>query len=121
MFPIGLTDHIDILKDGASAIYGTDAVAGVLNVFLKHKFRGLELNVSYGNASLGASDDQGEERTYLLAGTGDDHTDIVTGGQFRKRVGEEFYQLVVEGVMNTRPVENHRSNGFFDIDFEHIY
>src|SRR5205807_10287196 len=47
MFPIGLIDHIDILKDGASAIYGTDAVAGVFNVFLKHKFRGLELYASY--------------------------------------------------------------------------
>ncbi|PYI75224.1 MAG: hypothetical protein DMF04_10865, partial [Verrucomicrobia bacterium] len=77
MFPIGLIDHIDILKDGASAIYGTDAVAGVLNVFLKHKFRGLELNASYGNTNLGASNDQGEERSYLLAGTGDDNTDIV--------------------------------------------
>ena len=76
MFPIGLIDHIDILKDGASAIYGTDAVAGVFNVFLKHKFRGLELYASYGNTNLGASNDQGEERGYLLAGTGDDETDI---------------------------------------------
>src|SRR5438477_2209028 len=85
MFPIGLIDHIDILKDGASAIYGTDAVAGVLNVFLKHKFRGLELNASYGNANLGASNDQGEERTYLLAGTGDDNTDIVVYAELYNR------------------------------------
>jgi iron complex outermembrane recepter protein len=85
MFPIGLIDHIDILKDGASAIYGTDAVAGVLNVFLRHKFRGLELNASYGNANLGASNDQGEERTYLLAGTGDDHTDIVVYAELYNR------------------------------------
>src|SRR5207245_1048903 len=77
LFPLGLIDHIDILKDGASAIYGTDAVAGVFNVFLKHKFRGLELYASYGNTNLGASNDQGEERGYLLAGTGDDETDIV--------------------------------------------
>src|SRR5437588_8319825 len=40
MFPIGLIDHVDILKDGASAIYGTDAVSGVVNVFLKQKLRG---------------------------------------------------------------------------------
>src|SRR5437588_12119259 len=33
-FPLGLIDHIDILKDGASPIYGTEAVAGVVNVFL---------------------------------------------------------------------------------------
>ena len=32
LFPLGLIDHIDILKDGASAIYGSDAVGGVFNV-----------------------------------------------------------------------------------------
>src|SRR6266571_1883504 len=77
LFPIGLIDHIDILLDGASAIYGTDAVGGVVNVWLIHRFRGVELYASYGNTNLGASNDQAEERVYLLAGTGDDKTDIV--------------------------------------------
>ena len=36
LIPFPMIDHIDILKDGASAIYGTDAVAGVFNIFLKH-------------------------------------------------------------------------------------
>src|SRR5881392_4409076 len=36
--PLGLIDHIDVLKDGASAIYGADAVAGVFNVWLIHRF-----------------------------------------------------------------------------------
>ena len=76
-FPLGLIDHIDILKDGASPIYGTDAVAGVINVFLIHKFRGLELYASYGNTNLGFANDKGEESFYLLAGTGDDKTNIV--------------------------------------------
>ena len=49
LIPFALVDHIDILKDGASAIYGSDAVAGVFNIFLKHKFRGLEVYASYGN------------------------------------------------------------------------
>jgi outer membrane receptor protein involved in Fe transport len=75
--PLGLIDHIDILKDGASAIYGADAVAGVFNVWLIHKFRGLELYASYGNTNLGSANDMGEERGYLLAGIGDDKTDIV--------------------------------------------
>jgi iron complex outermembrane recepter protein len=75
--PLGLIDHVDILKDGASAIYGADAVAGVFNVWLIHKFRGLELYASYGNTNLGFANDAGEERAYLLAGTGDDKTDII--------------------------------------------
>jgi iron complex outermembrane receptor protein len=85
LFPIGLIDHVDILKDGASAVYGTDAVSGVFNVFLKHKFRGLEIYASYGNTNLGASNDQGEELGYLLAGTGDDKTDIVVYAEFYNR------------------------------------
>src|SRR5438445_2743038 len=76
-FPLGLIDHIDILKDGASPIYGTEAVAGVVNVFMIHHFRGLEVYASYGNANLGFAGDRGEETAYLLAGTGDDKTNIV--------------------------------------------
>src|SRR5437588_1174246 len=76
-FPLGLIDHIDILKDGASPIYGTDAVAGVVNVFLIHKFRGLEVYASYGNTNLGFANERGEEAAYMLAGTGDDKTNIV--------------------------------------------
>src|SRR5438067_4746236 len=83
--PLGLIDHIDILKDGAAAIYGADAVAGVFNVWLIHRFRGLELYSSYGNANLGSANDMGEERGYLLAGTGDDKTDIVVYAEFYKR------------------------------------
>jgi len=85
LFPLGLIDHIDILKDGASAIYGSDAVGGVFNVWLIHKFRGLEIYASYGNTNLGASNDQGEERAYLLAGTGDDRTDIVVYAEVYNR------------------------------------
>jgi iron complex outermembrane receptor protein len=80
-----LIDHIDILKDGASAIYGADAVAGVFNVWLIHKFRGLEIYTSYGNTNLGFANDAGEERGYLLAGTGDDKTDIVIYAEFYNR------------------------------------
>jgi iron complex outermembrane receptor protein len=76
-FPLGLIDHIDILKDGASPVYGADAVAGVVNVFLIHKFRGVEVYASYGNTNLGFANDRGEEAVYLLAGTGDDKTNIV--------------------------------------------
>jgi outer membrane receptor protein involved in Fe transport len=85
MFPFGLIDHIDILKDGASAIYGSDAVDGVFNVWLIHRFRGLEVYASYGNTNLGFANDMGEERAYLLAGTGDDKTDIVLYGEVYNR------------------------------------
>jgi iron complex outermembrane recepter protein len=83
--PLGLIDHIDILKDGASAIYGADAVAGVFNVWLIHRFRDVELYSSYGNTNLGFANDMAEERGYLLAGTGNDKTDIVVYAEFYNR------------------------------------
>jgi len=85
LIPFALVDHIDILKDGASAIYGSDAVAGVFNVFLKHKFRGLEVYASYGNTNLGSSNDAAEREGYLLAGIGDDKTDIVVFVEYYDR------------------------------------
>jgi iron complex outermembrane recepter protein len=77
LIPFPMIDHIDILKDGASAIYGSDAVAGVFNIFLKHRFRGLEIGASIGNTNLGSSNDAREVETWMIAGTGDDKTDIV--------------------------------------------
>ncbi len=83
--PLGLIDHIDVLKDGASAIYGADAVGGVFNVWLIHRFRHVELYSSYGNTNLGSANDAAERRAYLLAGTGDDKTDIVVYAEYYDR------------------------------------
>src|SRR5881397_1693031 len=90
LIPFPMIDHIDILKDGASAVYGSDAVAGVVNFFLVHKFRGLEIGGSYGNTNLGASNDMGEWEAWLKAGTGDDKTDIVVIADFFERTGGLF-------------------------------
>src|SRR5207302_3447743 len=77
LIPFPMIDHIDILKDGASALYGSDAVAGVINIFLRHKFRGLEIGGSIGNTNLGASNDARETEAWMIAGTGDEKTDIL--------------------------------------------
>jgi iron complex outermembrane recepter protein len=85
LIPFPMIDHIDILKDGASAVYGTDAVAGVFNIFLIHKFRGVEIGGSYGNTNTGASNDAGEWEGWIKAGVGDDKTDIVVIADFYNR------------------------------------
>src|SRR6266700_3225390 len=90
LIPFSMIDHIDILKDGASAVYGSDAVAGVFNIFLVHKFRGLEIGGSYGNTNLGASNDMGEWEAWLKAGTGDNKTEIVVIADFWERTGGLF-------------------------------
>src|SRR5947199_6188749 len=90
LIPFSMVDHVDILKDGASAVYGSDAIAGVVNFFLLHKFRGLEIGGTYGNTNLGGSNDMGEWEAWLKAGTGDDKTDIVVIADFFERTGGLF-------------------------------
>src|SRR6476620_2145365 len=77
LIPFPMIDRIEILKDGASAIYGADAIAGVFNIILIHKFRGLEIGGTWGNTNMGASNDARETEAWLKAGTGDDKTDIL--------------------------------------------
>ncbi len=44
--PLNTIERIEILKDGASAIYGSEAIAGVINIILKKDYRGAQLDVS---------------------------------------------------------------------------
>jgi len=45
--PLDIVDRIEVLKDGASAIYGSDAIAGVVNIILRDQFKGLSTQLSY--------------------------------------------------------------------------
>jgi len=56
--PPGLIDHVDVLTGGASAVYGSDAVAGVVNFVMKHDFQGLELDVQTGISEHGNGSSQ---------------------------------------------------------------
>lgn len=56
MIPLAAIERIEILKDGASAIYGTDAVGGVINFIMRQNYQGLDLNASYGATTLGGGD-----------------------------------------------------------------
>lgn len=49
--PLSAVERIEIVADGSSAIYGSDAIAGVVNVILKQDLQGLEAAVRYGEAN----------------------------------------------------------------------
>ncbi len=49
--PLGLVDRIEVLKEGASALYGSDAIAGVVNIVTQRNLAGLEVSTYYGGAS----------------------------------------------------------------------
>ncbi len=64
--PLSAVDRLEIVPDGASAIYGSDAVAGVANIILKRDYRGIEAR-----AGLGVSADGGNftQQYGVLSGT----------------------------------------------------
>jgi iron complex outermembrane recepter protein len=51
--PLAAIDRVEVLLDGASAIYGADAVGGVANVILRRDFEGAEVSARYGTATSG--------------------------------------------------------------------
>ena len=83
--PIGAIERIEILKDGGSAIYGADAVAGVVNFITKTDYQGIEATASYGQSSR---NDGKEKRVGLAAGFGDltkDRFNVLFGLDYLKR------------------------------------
>jgi iron complex outermembrane receptor protein len=55
LIPLAAIDRVEIVTDGASAIYGSDAVGGVVNIILRKDFDGAETRGRYGSVSEGAS------------------------------------------------------------------
>ena len=66
--PLDAVERVEVLKDGASAIYGSDAIAGVVNIILRSDFQGAILRGSYGISGDGDGD---AKKATLTAGTGD--------------------------------------------------
>lgn len=53
--PLSAIERVEVLKDGASAIYGSDAIAGVVNFILRRDYAGLELSADYGDTTQGGA------------------------------------------------------------------
>lgn len=48
MIPTALVDRVEVLTGGASAVYGSDAVAGVVNFIMKKNLEGIRVDAQYG-------------------------------------------------------------------------
>jgi len=75
-FPLSAIEQVEVLKDGASASYGADAVAGVVNIKTRRKFNGAEATFRYGNTF---DKDAGEFIANVIFGTSTEDTNIVVG------------------------------------------
>lgn len=78
--PTAMVERVEILRDGASAVYGADAVSGVVNVILKDSFEGIEAGVSSGISGEGDAEQYSAE---LSIGATGDRGSVVLGGEYR--------------------------------------
>ncbi len=80
--PVAMVERIEILKDGASAIYGADAVAGVVNIITRKDFEGAEFEFT-----IGESFDQGGQnyQTSFITGGNTDRGNFVIGIEYTEQ------------------------------------
>ena len=83
--PLGFIESVEILKDGASATYGADAVAGVVNFKLRHAVKGGEIDLLYGNTNLGVANDAAVRTGYLVSGLAGDKYNLTVGASYYDR------------------------------------
>jgi iron complex outermembrane receptor protein len=73
MVPMAAVESVEVLADGASAVYGSDAVAGVVNMHLRENFDGVEFKIRGGDRSR---DDGSELSASLLAGVDGENSNL---------------------------------------------
>jgi outer membrane receptor protein involved in Fe transport len=78
--PANMIERVEILKDGASAVYGADAVAGVVNIITRRDFEGIELTAQ--NADFFDMDDGAQMSIGLVAGKTFDSGNVMFGAEF---------------------------------------
>ena len=107
--PVGAVERIEILKDGASAIYGSEAMAGVVNIILRDSFEGLELGGSLGQSSRS---DGEQKRATISFGKGSlvqDHFNAYVTLDVRQR--DPMYIRKRDGYLSTQDL---RAYGYKD-------
>lgn len=77
--PINLIEQIEVLKDGASAIYGSDAIGGVVNIIMKKDYEGGSVSVNYGVSGEDDGERQGISATF---GTGGDRGNFIISASY---------------------------------------
>ncbi len=115
LIPMTMVERVEVITEGASSVYGADAVAGVVNVILRNDFQGFEIN-AYGNVP---DDDGGEisQFSFMMGGQGD-NTSFILGGEYFKRdpvkVGSRADCMRLIRTTASGEVFSECQNGFFD-------
>jgi iron complex outermembrane receptor protein len=80
--PIAMIERIEVLKDGASAIYGSDAIGGVINIIPKKNYNGFEVFGRYGFPTEGPDNHAVQYQASVVAGVATEGARFTGGAQF---------------------------------------
>ena len=75
--PLSAIERVEVLKDGASAIYGSDAIAGVINFILRKDYQGAEVSALYGDTSGGGASTTRASATFGFGDLGTDRYNVM--------------------------------------------
>ncbi len=95
--PSAMVERVEVLKDGASAIYGSDAIAGVVNIITRDDFDGAELSIQGGASQEG--DDRMDEMSFVGGVQGDRGSIVFSVSMAEKHGllmgarGNSFYEI----------------------------
>jgi len=98
--PATAVESIEILKDGASAIYGSDAVAGVLNIRLRKNYTGLTTEFSFGN-TFGT--DSNEKSFFAIFGAQSGKASVISTFDYQRRASIYARDLAYADESNGTP------------------
>jgi iron complex outermembrane recepter protein len=82
--PFDSIERVEVVKDGASAVYGSDAIAGVVNVILKRSFQGASATADVGSSAHGDGNTYHVSATWGLGDLVNDGRNFYISGEFRK-------------------------------------
>ena len=82
--PLAAIERVEVLKDGASAIYGSDAIAGVVNFILRQDFKGAEITAEYGDTTQGGANFKRISGVLGLGNIATDRFNVMIVGSYQK-------------------------------------
>ncbi len=84
--PLSAVQRVEVLKDGASAIYGSDAIAGVVNFILNDNYQGAEVSATGGGTSDGGATMRKITGTFGTGDLGSNRYNIMLSGSYQKEL-----------------------------------
>jgi iron complex outermembrane recepter protein len=83
--PLSAVERVEILKEGASAIYGSDAIGGVINFILRQDYQGAEISANYGETKDGGGGSKGVSLVYGYGDLHKDHFNVMLTGSYQRQ------------------------------------